>query len=185
MEIALIAFSVIALLFIFYKLFEPFGCFVDFLKIHIPIIGKLERARVTSICALCLEKMMSNGVSGLIIYDMLILVAPNKWVKENLRESYQSLLEGISIDICLQTTKGFTELFYTVPIIGRTVSGEGRNPMGVCAELAKTEMISQMKVLVSLVQPVMFLLIAGVLIGGVCFFAGEYLLHMNEIIVLT
>ncbi len=148
---------VIAVIKLLCKMFDSVGRFFHMVKIYMPIFGKIERAKVTAICALCLDTMLKNGLSGLMIYDMLMRVVPNKYVKANLEESYGSLLDGVPIDLCIRTTKGFSEFFYTIPLVANSVNDDGKSPIGVCAEYSKEEMRSELKKLVSFIQPVMLL----------------------------
>lgn len=144
--------------------FEPIGRFCHMLKLYLPVFGRVEQAKVTAIFTLCLDIMMKNGLSGTMIYDMLMRVVPNRHIRANLEESYGSLLDGVSIDVCLRTTKGFLDFFYTIPIVSTVVDEDGKSPLMICSEYSKNEMRIHLKKIVSFVQPVMLLLIAVVLV---------------------
>ena len=161
---------------------EPVGRFFHMLKLYFPMFGKVEQARVTAIFSLCLDIMMKHGLSGMMIYDMLMRVVPNKHIKANLEESYESLLDGVSIDVCLRTTKGFSDFFYTIPVVSTVVNDEGKSPLMICSEYSKNEMRSQLKKIVSFIQPMMFLLIGVVFIGIVLSVIMPYLDSMRGLL---
>ncbi len=163
MMVLAVSFAVFILLKILSAKIDAVGKFFHMLKLHLPVYGKVERAKVTAICSLCLDIMMKNGLSGLMIYDMLMKVVPNKHVKANLEESYESLLDGVSIDVCIRTTKGFIDFFYTVPLVSTALDDEGKSPISICAEYAKGEMRTQLKKLVSFIQPAMLVIIGGII----------------------
>lgn len=140
-----------------------FAYYTDALRLSLPFFGKLEKAYITSQSATCIDIMMRSHMSGLMIYDLLIRTVQNRYVRERLFETEKELREGVPIDKCLKDTKGFSDFFYSVPIVSETVS-EGLTPAGICAEIAQAELKRRSRVLSGMIQPLMLLLIGGVVI---------------------
>ncbi|MBQ2915462.1 MAG: type II secretion system F family protein [Clostridia bacterium] len=182
----LLGVAIFSVLFLIVKLLcrtvEPIGKFFHMLKLYFPVFGNVERAKVTAMCSLCLDIMMKSGMSGMMIYDMLMKVVPNKHVKANLEDSYESLLDGVSIDVCIRTTKGFTDFFYSIPIMTKVLDEKGMSPLEICAERAVKEMEAYLKKIVSFIQPALFLVIGFVVIGLFAAIFTPYLNSMQDIL---
>lgn len=158
--ILLSLFAVYVLLSVLYKTSSKVKLFVDFILLNLPIFGVAEKARITAICAPCLESMLDNGMSGLQIYEMLIRIIPNDYVKSNVKAAYDDLCEGVQIDVCLQYTEGFSDAFYSIPIVSNK-EYKGKNPLRICSEHDEIVMMNTFNKLTALIQPIFMLAMAG------------------------
>ncbi|MBQ7014830.1 MAG: type II secretion system F family protein [Clostridia bacterium] len=145
------------------KMSSKVKTFIDFILLNLPVIGVAEKSRITAICAPCLDSMLDNGMSGTQIYEMLIRIIPNNYVKSNIKAAYDDLRDGVQIDVCLQYTEGFSDSFYSIPLVSNKVY-KGKSPLQICGEHDEAVMMNIFNKLVSYIQPIFMLAIGAFLI---------------------
>lgn len=132
-------------------------------KLHLPIFGKLIlKAELSRFCR-TMELLINNGIPILRAISIAIPVLENEIIKNKLKQSYKDLEQGGSFGRSLKTSKLFP-LFMTNLISVGEESGSLDDSLGEVATSYEEDTDEAMKVMSSLLEPLM-ILIMGSIVG--------------------
>jgi len=131
--------------------------------LHAPLLGnfvlKSELARFSR----TLEMLIKNGIPILRAIDSAVPVLENEVIKNKLMSSYKDLEQGGSFGQSLKDSRLFP-LFMTNLIIVGEESGQLEDALGEVADIYERETDETMKVMSSLLEPLM-ILVMGLIVG--------------------
>ena len=131
------------------------------IKLQVPLLGsftvRVELARFSR----TLEVLLKNGISILKATDIAIPVMSNEILKAQIRKSYKALEAGDSFGRSLKGARFFPAFMSNLMMVGEE-SGKLDEALGEVADFYERETDEAIKVLSSLMEPIMILVIGGI-----------------------
>ncbi len=154
--------------------------FWDRRKLGLPLAGKIARGTNASRYANTLSILSSSGVALVDAMHIAAEVVSNQWLKAKLAEAVQSVSEGASLRSALERGGYFPPMFLHMIGSGEA-SGELDRMLAKVADYQQQELTRLVTALVQILQPIMLLMMAGmVLIIVVAILVP--ILNMNQLV---
>lgn len=132
-------------------------------KLTLPLIGKMARGTNASRYASTLAILSASGVPLVDAMRIATEVVSNSWLKRRLGEALQRVSEGSSLHAALESAGHFPPMFLHMAASGEA-SGELDTMLAKAADYQQQELTRLVTTLVQLLQPVMLLLMAGMVL---------------------
>jgi type II secretory pathway component PulF len=132
-------------------------------SLHIPILGNfILKSELSRFCR-TLEMLIKNGIPILDALETSIPVLENEIIKNKLRTSYKDLEQGGSFGKSLKDADLFPLFMSNLIIVGEE-SGQLEDALGEVADCYERDTDEMMKVMSSLLEPLM-ILVMGLIVG--------------------
>lgn len=149
-------------------------------KLRIPVLGKFILKAELSRFSRTLELLIKNGLPILRAIDIAVAVLENEVIKNQLRQSHKELKQGSSFGRSLKGSR-LIPLFMSNLIIVGEESGKLDEALGEVAGSYERETDEALKIMTSLLEPIM-ILVMGIVVG---FIVVAMLLPIFEINVMA
>jgi type IV pilus assembly protein PilC len=161
---ALLLIAALILIFIlfvrYYK--TPFGRRqIDGLMLKLPLFGDLIQKTVTAQFCRTLASLSKAGVPILMALDLLFETTSNRVMSEAIKASRQDVSEGMPLSIALGTKNLFPELSISMLGVGEE-TGNMDSMLSKVADFYEDEISASIKLLTSLIEPAMIVLVGGI-----------------------
>ncbi len=140
----------------------------DWLKIHLPFIGKVERNLVTARFARGFGLLLSSGMNLNDAMDTVEVVLGNRYMKKKFREAAESVRHGTSLTVAFETYKLFPKIMLQMIEIGEK-SASLDEVLNRSCSFFDGQVESSLNSLVSKIQPIMLIFMGAII--GVLFIA--------------
>ncbi len=130
-------------------------------KMSLPVLGSFTvKAELARFCR-TMEVLLKNGISILKATDIAIPVMDNELLREQIRKSYKVLEQGGSFGASLKGAKFFPPFVSNLIMVGEE-SGKLDEALGEVADFYEKETDEAIKIMSSLMEPLMILVIGGI-----------------------
>jgi len=137
---------------------------IDNLKLHIPIIGDLERKSAVSRFAQTLSTLLSSGVTILDALAITAKTAGNKVLEKGLLRTHERISGGLSIAEPLKDTGVFPPMVIQMIAVGEK-TGDLSGMLNKISEFYNEEVDAAVAALTAVIEPIMVVFLGGV-VGG-------------------
>jgi len=149
-------------------------------KLSMPLVRRLSRGSNASRYASTLAILTSSGVPLVDAMNIATEVVANTWLKRSLGRAVQSVSEGSSLRAALEAVAYFPPMFLHMIASGEA-SGELDAMLAKVADYQQQELTRLVTTLVQLFQPLMLLLMAGMVLMIVLAILVP-ILNMNQLV---
>jgi type II secretory pathway component PulF len=132
---------------------------VDRWKMNAPVVGKVIRLNLFGQFARTLGTLLENGVPVLTALKITEEVLPNRILKEAIAKTREDVTDGKTIAQPLARSKLFPQLMVDLVKIGED-TGDVPGSLSNLADTYENELSTALRVMTSLIQPVMIILMA-------------------------
>ena len=132
-------------------------------KLAVPIVAKIVRGGNASRYASTLAILTSSGVALLDAMRIATGVVTNRWLQQRLADAVERVSEGTSLRAALEGVGHFPPMFLHMVASGEA-SGELDAMLGKVAHFQQQELTRTVTTLVQLFQPIMLLVMAGLVL---------------------
>ena len=153
----------------------------DRYKLTLPLVGRIARGGNAARYASTLAILNSSGVPLVDAMTIAGEVVNNQWMKRRLGDSVQRVSEGSSLRAALETTGHFPPMFLYMIASGES-SGELDTMLAKVADYQQQELERLVSTIVRLFEPIMLLVMAGMVLVIVLAILLP-ILSMNQLIV--
>lgn len=153
-----------ALLAVVYKYLEThpkFAYSIDLMKLKVPVFGKFIQKSLVARMTQTLSSLLNSSVPILQAVDITERVIPNRVVKKVLSQSKTSLEQGESLAVPMEKHWVFPKLVTQMIAVGES-SGSLDSMLKKVADFYEQELDEAADKLKSLIEPVMIVVLAGV-----------------------
>ncbi len=140
---------------------EGSGLVVDRLMLRIPYLGRLMRMYATSQLARTLSTLLAGGLPLLNALEVASESIGNRAMAEAVSAATPQIREGRSLTVALESTGMLENLTIEMVKVGEQTGALGEM-LGSIAEFYDEELETRMATVMALVEPVMLILMAGV-----------------------
>ena len=152
----------------------------DHRKLRLPIVGKVGRSGNASRYASTLAILTTSSVPLVEAMHIATEVVTNSWLKRRLAEAVQKVSEGSSLRAALEGVQYFPPMLMHMVASGEA-SGQLDSMLAKVADYQQKELTRLVATLVQLFQPLMLLLMAGLVLMIVLAILVP-ILNMNQLI---
>lgn len=135
----------------------------DRAQLRIPLIGAVFEARFLAQFAQTLSNLTANGLTLLDGLRLMEKATGNDFIRRAIHDIADLVAEGISFAGAMRRTGGFPDLFVDLVSVGEQTGGLPAS-LERAARRYEKEMNARIKTVTALVQPVIIILIAGVIL---------------------
>ncbi|MDE0423181.1 MAG: type II secretion system inner membrane protein GspF [Gammaproteobacteria bacterium] len=135
----------------------------DHRKLRLPIVGKVVRSGNASRYASTLAILTSSGVPLVDAMHIATEVVTNSWLKRRLAEAVQKVSEGSSLRAALEAVQYFPPMLLHMVASGEA-SGQLDSMLAKVADYQQKELTRMVTTMVQLFQPLMLLVMAGLVL---------------------
>lgn len=139
----------------------------DTMKWKLPLYSLIIRFRYYAQFARTLGTLSENGVTLLRALELLEPIADNEYVRLRMGEVRLAVVDGATLSKALAVQKVFPEMFVDMMSVGEQTGRFGET-MGNIADMYERELDKQVKVISTLIPPMVMLVIASI-VGFVVF----------------
>ncbi len=136
---------------------------LDWLKLHLPFIRKVETNIITARFARAFGLLLSSGMNMNEAMDAVEVVLGNRYIKKKFHEASESVRHGTSLAVAFETYKIFPKIMLQMIEIGEKSASLDEVLKRSCS-FFDIQVETSLNSLVSKLQPIM-LIIMGVVIG--------------------
>ena len=133
------------------------------LELSVPLFGPLIRKSEMARFSRTLELLIKNGIPVLKGIEITIPVLRNEIIKEELHRSHEELKQGNSFGKSLERSRIFSGFMTNLIIVGEE-SGRLDEALGEIADTYERDIDATLKVLTSLLEPII-ILVMGLVVG--------------------
>lgn len=137
---------------------------IDNLKLHLPVLGDLERKSAVSRFSQTLSTLLSSGVTILDALAITAKTAGNKVLEKGLQRTHEKISGGLSIAEPLKETGVFPPMVIQMIAVGEK-TGDLSGMLNKVAEFYTEEVDAAVDALTAIIEPIMIVLLGGI-IGG-------------------
>jgi type II secretory pathway component PulF len=134
----------------------------DTFKWRLPVISSLDRYRFYAQFARTMGTLMDNGVPLLRALELLEESAGNEYIRQKLVQIRSAVLDGTTLSTAAASHKIFPDLYVDMMAVGEQ-AGRFAATMHSIADIYDRELDKQVKIVSTLIQPVILLLMASVI----------------------
>lgn len=132
----------------------------DFFTWKLPIYGRIIRYRFYAQFARTLGTLMENGVTLLRSLELLEEISGNEYVRQSMIKVRAAVVDGATLSTALSDQSILPELFIDMLAVGEQ-SGRLGNTMHLIADVYERELDGQIKIVSTLIPPVVMIVIAS------------------------
>ncbi|MBD3346920.1 MAG: type II secretion system F family protein [Chitinivibrionales bacterium] len=140
---------------------------IDWLKLHLPIIGNLERKGSVSRFSQTLSTLLSSGVTILDALSITAKTAGNAVLEKGLFRTLEKITGGLTIAEPLKDTGIFPPMVIHMIAVGEK-TGDLSGMLTKVSQFYQEEVDAAVDALTSMLEPLM-IVVMGVVIGGILF----------------
>lgn len=133
----------------------------DFITWRIPVFSRIIRYRFYAQFARTLGTLLENGVTLLKALELLEDIAENEYIRLRMIKVRSAVVDGANLSTALSEQHIFPELFIDMLAVGEQ-SGKFSHTMQMIADVYERELDGQIKVVSTLIPPIVMLGIAGI-----------------------
>ena len=142
---------------------SPAGRFSwDRFKWSVPVFSRIPRYRFYAQFARTLGTLTENGVTLLRALELLEDIAGNTYIRSRMQQVRASVVDGATLSAALGPQKIFPEMFIDMMGVGEQ-TGKFSETMGLIADVYERELDKQVKVVSTLIPPMVMVVIAAVI----------------------
>jgi type II secretory pathway component PulF len=131
-------------------------------KWTVPVFSRIPRYRLYAQFARTLGTLTQNGVTLLRALELLEDIAGNEFIRLRMEEIRAEVVDGATLSNALAHQKIFPEMFVDMMGVGEQ-TGKFSDTMNLIADVYERELDKQVKVVSTLIPPIVMVLIAGVI----------------------
>ncbi|MBI2300220.1 MAG: type II secretion system inner membrane protein GspF [Armatimonadetes bacterium] len=147
-------------------------------RLHWPLLGRLYQRAATARLARTLSTLLHGGVSILDALEILEGVVDNAALAESLREIRAGVREGESLGLRTRASGQFPGLLSQMMLVGEE-TGDVEGALSTVADAFDVEVNNALKGLVALVEPLIILVMGGI-VGFVVFAMLMPIFQLNQ-----
>lgn len=132
----------------------------DFFTWKLPIYGRIVRYRFYAQFARTLGTLMENGVTLLRALELLEEISGNEYIRQSMSKVRSAVVDGATLSTALSDQGILPELFIDMLAVGEQ-SGRFGNTMHLIADVYERELDSQIKIVSTLIPPIVMIVIAS------------------------
>jgi type IV pilus assembly protein PilC len=133
----------------------------DFLKVHIPLIKRLQINTITARFARGFALLLSSGMDLTDALDAVEIVIGNRYVKKRFHAAAESVRQGMSLTNAFETYKLFPSMMNQMITVGERTNSLDEVLTRSCV-FFDSQVETALNSVTSKIQPVMLILIGGV-----------------------
>lgn len=156
---------IVVILVVFYKKIKAFRTIVQYLVMHIPVIGKLIIYNEMNLFAKTFAVLNKNNILLTDSIDILSKITTNEFYKMIMYDTISNLLRGDKISMSFKDNWAVPSLAYYMISTGES-TGELSNMLEKVAQYYQREQKSLANSLKALIEPVLIVLLA-MIVGGI------------------
>lgn len=142
---------------------SPTGRFAwDRFKWSVPVFSRIPRFRFYAQFARTLGTLTENGVTLLRALELLEDIAGNVYIRDRMQKVRASVVDGATLSGALTPQAIFPEMFVDMMGVGEQ-TGKFPETMGLIADVYERELDQQVKVVSTLIPPMVMVVIAAVI----------------------
>ena len=134
---------------------------------RLPLFSVVIRYRFFAQFSRTLGTLIENGVTLLRALELLEEISGNEYIRQRMVEVRKAVVDGATLSVALAEQKIFPELFVDMMAVGEQ-TGKFGDTMQMIAEIYERELDKQVKIISSLIPPMIMIVIATV-VGLVVF----------------
>ena len=132
----------------------------DYFTWKLPLYGRIIRYRFYAQFARTLGTLMENGVTLLRALELLEEISGNEYIRQNMSKVRSAVVDGATLSTALSDQDILPELFIDMLAVGEQ-SGRFGATMHLIADVYERELDGQIKVVSTLIPPVVMIIIAS------------------------
>jgi len=136
---------------------------------RLPLFSLVIRYRYFAQFARTLGTLIENGVTLLRALELLEEISGNEYIRQRMIEVRRAVVDGATLSVALGEQKIFPELFVDMMAVGEQ-TGKFGDTMQMIADIYERELDKQVKIISSLIPPMIMIVIAtvvGLVVYGV------------------
>ena len=134
----------------------------DRFKWNVPVVGRISRFRYFAQFARTLGTLTQNGVTLLRALELLEDIAGNEFIRQRMTQIRAAVLDGTTLSVAAGSERIFPEMFVDMMGVGEQ-TGKFSETMCLIADVYERELDKQVKVVSTLIPPIIMVMIAGVI----------------------
>ena len=131
-------------------------------KWTVPVFSRIPRYRLYAQFARTLGTLTQNGVTLLRALELLEDIAGNEFIRLRMEQVRASVVDGATLSNALAHQKIFPEMFVDMMSVGEQ-TGKFSDTMNLIADVYERELDKQVKVVSTLIPPIVMVMIAAVI----------------------
>ncbi len=131
-------------------------------KWTVPVLSRIPRFRLYAQFARTLGTLTQNGVTLLRALELLEDIAGNEYIRLRMMEVRAAVVDGATLSNALAHQKIFPEMFVDMMSVGEQ-TGKFSDTMNLIADVYERELDKQVKVVSTLIPPIVMVMIAAVI----------------------
>jgi len=139
----------------------------DRFLLMLPGYGLIMRYRFYAQFARTLGTLIENGITLLRALELLEDISGNEWIRQRMHATRESVMDGAALSNALRRHKIFPELFLDMMSVGEQ-TGRFGDTMSMIAEVYERELDKQVRIISTLIPPVIMIVIAAI-VGSVVY----------------
>jgi type II secretory pathway component PulF len=128
----------------------------------VPVLSRIPRYRLYAQFARTLGTLTQNGVTLLRALELLEDISGNEFIRLRMLEVRAAVVDGATLSIALAHQKIFPEMFVDMMSVGEQ-TGKFPETMNLIADVYERELDKQVKVVSTLIPPIVMVMIAAVI----------------------
>ena len=132
----------------------------DFFTWRLPVYGRIIRYRFYAQFARTLGTLMENGVTLLRALELLEEISGNEYIRQSMGKVRSAVVDGATLSTALSDQGILPELFIDMLAVGEQ-SGRFGATMHLIADVYERELDGQIKIVSTLIPPVVMIIIAS------------------------
>jgi type II secretory pathway component PulF len=133
----------------------------DYFTWRLPVYSRIIRYRFFAQFARTLGTLMENGVTLLRALELLEEISGNEYIRQRMVAVRSAVVDGATLSVALGEQGVFPELFIDMMAVGEQ-SGRFGNTMHMIADVYERELDGQIKIVSTLIPPLVMIVIAAV-----------------------
>ena len=131
-------------------------------KWTVPVLSRIPRFRLYAQFARTLGTLTQNGVTLLRALELLEDIAGNEFIRLRMEQVRAAVVDGATLSNALAHQKIFPEMFVDMMSVGEQ-TGKFSDTMNLIADVYERELDKQVKVVSTLIPPIVMVMIAAVI----------------------
>ncbi len=131
-------------------------------KWTVPVLSRIPRYRLYAQFARTLGTLTQNGVTLLRALELLEDIAGNEFIRLRMEQVRAAVVDGATLSNALAHEKIFPEMFVDMMSVGEQ-TGKFSDTMNLIADVYERELDKQVKVVSTLIPPIVMVMIAAVI----------------------
>jgi type II secretory pathway component PulF len=128
----------------------------------VPVLSRIPRFRLYAQFARTLGTLTQNGVTLLRALELLEDIAGNEFIRLRMEQVRAAVVDGATLSNALAHQKIFPEMFVDMMSVGEQ-TGKFSDTMNLIADVYERELDKQVKVVSTLIPPIVMVMIAAVI----------------------